>query len=232
VITTCAPGRRTSASGEDALEPCQEAVVADVGEVPAVEQVAVEVVVLLHAAPGDDRHLPVGGRSVGRGGDHERGLPDEVGWEQRGQLAGVAVEHLGRVEDRRVGAVVAGEVEVGTGDVDPVRLVLDADRAAPEMDGLDEGGADPAHRVQDEVPGARVVGDGVGGDGGQHLRRVRGRARGVAVAALAGGRLLRGGPHRQRQVLDVGDGLDRERFGVGGVGHRDAFRVGGRGVAV
>lgn len=45
--------------GEDLLEPGEQAVVADVGEVPAVEQVAVEVVVLLYAAARDDRDLAV-----------------------------------------------------------------------------------------------------------------------------------------------------------------------------
>ena len=80
------------------------------------------------------------------------------------------MEHLPLVLDPGV----AGEVEVGAGDVDPVRFVLDADRAAVLVHGFDEGGADAAHRVEHQIAGFGVVGDGVRGDSGQHLRRVRG----------------------------------------------------------
>ena len=39
----------------------------------------------------------------------------------------------------------------------PVRFVLDPDRAPVRVEGFDEGGADPAHRVQHEVAGLGVV---------------------------------------------------------------------------
>ena len=94
VIAMCPPGRRNGASaGEDSGEPGQQAVVADVGEVAAVEGVAVEVVVLLHPGARGGGDLAVGGRPVGRRGDHERGLPEVLRRQQRGELAGVAVEH-------------------------------------------------------------------------------------------------------------------------------------------
>lgn len=102
--------------------------------------------------------------------------------EQGGELAGVAEIHLCVLID----AGGAGEVEVGLGDVDPVRLVLHPEGAAAEMDGLDEGGADPAHRVEHQIAGLGVVGDGVRGDRGQHFGRVRGRLGGVAAGALGG----------------------------------------------
>jgi hypothetical protein len=45
---------------------------------------------------------------------------------------------------------------------------------AAEVDGFGQGGADPAHRVQHKVAGLAIGGDGVAGDGGQHLGRVCG----------------------------------------------------------
>ena len=108
-------------------------------------------------------------------------MAEVVRGEQGSQLAGVAVDDL------RVGGVgLVGEVEVGAGDVDPVRFVLDAQGAPAGVDGFDEGGADAAHRIQDEVAGCGVVGDGVAGEVGQHLGRVRGGLGRVAAAALRG----------------------------------------------
>lgn len=84
------------------------------------------------------------GRSVRRTGDHERGLSEVFGGEQGGELAGVAVEHPTLVLD----AVFVSEREVGAGDVDPVRFVLDADRASSAVQRFDKGGADSAHGVE------------------------------------------------------------------------------------
>ena len=52
---------------------------------------------------------------------------------------------------------------------------------AAEVDGLDQGGADAAHRVEDQVAGLAVGGDGLAGDGGQHLGRMGGRSGQVAA---------------------------------------------------
>jgi hypothetical protein len=53
--------------------------------------------------------------------------------------------------------------------------------------GFDQGGADPAHGVKDEVAGLGVGSDRLAGGGGQHLGWVGGRSRQVAAAPLAGG---------------------------------------------
>ena len=120
--------------------------------------------------------------------------PGHAGREQGGELAGVAAGHL-RLAGR---AVAAGVGDVRGGDVRPPRLVLDADGVAAEVDGLDQGGADAAHRVGDQVPGLAVAGDRGGGDRGQHLGRVGGGGGQVPAAALGAGVALGGRPHRQR----------------------------------
>ena len=131
---------------------------------------------------------------VGRGGDDQRGPPGRARREEGGELAGVAADHLGGPGR----AVAAGVGDVGGGDAGPAVLVLDAEAVAAEVDGLDQGGADAAHRVGDQVPGLGVAGDGGGGDGGQHLGRVGGRGGQVPAAALGAGVALGGRPHRQR----------------------------------
>ena len=82
----------------------------------------------------------------------------------------------------------AGVGDVRVGDVGPAGLVLDPDRVAAQVHGLDEGGADPAHRVADQIPGVGVGADGVGGDRGQHPGRVRGRLRAGTGRVAATGR--------------------------------------------
>ena len=63
--------------GEDAGEPGEQPVMADVGQVPAVKQVAVEVVAFVDAArAGVD--LAVGGRPVRRRGDDQRHLSEQL----------------------------------------------------------------------------------------------------------------------------------------------------------
>jgi hypothetical protein len=62
---------------------------------------------------------------------------------------------------------------------------------------LDQGGADAAHRVQHQVAGAGVMGDGVRSYPGQHLRRMRAGLGDVPAAALHGRARLRGQPYRR-----------------------------------
>ena len=118
------------------------------------------------------------------------------GGQEGGELAGVAADHL-RLPGR---AVAAGVGDVRGGEVRPPGLVLHADGVAAEVDGLDQGGADAAHRVGDQVPGLAVAGDRGGGDRGQHLGGVGGGGGQVPAAALGPGVLLGGRPDRQRQA--------------------------------
>jgi len=71
-------------------------------------------------------------------------------------MASVAADHLA-VAGR---ALRAGVGDVGAAQVGPLRLVLDADGVTAEMDRFDQGRADAGHRVQDQVAGLGVGGDG------------------------------------------------------------------------
>ena len=95
--------------------------------------------------------------------------------------------------------MAAGAGDVRGGELRPPGLVLHADGVAAQVDGLDQGGADAAHRVGDQVPGLAVAGDRGGGDRGQHLGGVGGGGGQVPAAALGPGVLLGGRPHRQRR---------------------------------
>jgi hypothetical protein len=88
-----------------------------------------------------------------------------------------------------------GVADVGVGDVRPRRFVLHTDGIAAGVHGLDQGGADAAHRVQDEIAGLGVMLDGVRGDGRQHAGRVLDRFGHVAAFALHGSGGLGGRPH-------------------------------------
>nr|WP_243859922.1 hypothetical protein [Amycolatopsis arida] len=117
--------------------------------------------------------LAVDAGPVGRGG-HQQLDPPGVALGEVGQhLAGVADVDLAATGS----AVVGGEGEVGVGDVGPPVFVLDAEGVAAFADGFDQGGADSAHGVEDEIAGGGVGVDGVAGDGGQHrchrFRQVR-----------------------------------------------------------
>jgi hypothetical protein len=70
-------------------------------------------------------------------------------------MTGVASDDLS-IAGRSLGA---GEGEIGSSDAGPPVLVLDADRVTPEVHGFDEGRADAAHRVDDEIAGLAVGGD-------------------------------------------------------------------------
>ena len=74
-------------------------------------------------------------------------------------MAGVAADDLAVAG----GALGSGVLEVGSGEVGPRRLVLDPDGVTAQVDGFDEGRADPAHRVEHEVAGLGVGGDGAFG---------------------------------------------------------------------
>ena len=110
--------------------------------------------------------------------------------------------------------------DVGVGDVGPAGLVLHANGVAAGVDGLDEGGADAAHRVEDQVAGFGVGLDGVGGDRRQHPRRVLDRVGYVAAAALGRSGLLGGDPDgqdlRRHQGAGIGGGFAAGLVGVRG----------------
>jgi len=93
--------------------------------------------------------------------------------------------------------------DVGGGDLRPAVLVLDAEAVAAEVNRLDQGGADAAHRVGDQVPGLGVAGDRGRGDAGEHLGRVRSRGGQVPAAPLGTGVALGGRPDRQPQLRKV-----------------------------
>ena len=197
------------AAGQDRREPGEQVIEAVVGQVGRVAAVAV--VVFLDPAAAVTllgANLTMHAGTVRRGGDHQRGPPGHPGRQQRGQLAGVTADHL--TASRR--AAAAGMGDVGGGDLGPAVLELDAEAVAAQMDGLDQGGADTAHRVGDQVPWLGVTLDGGGGDGGQHLGRVRHRFGQVPAAALGAGVLLGGHPDRQRRVRH------RRRAGPAGPG--------------
>jgi hypothetical protein len=139
------------AAGQDLGEPVEQLVQAAAGEVGGVTSVAV--VVLADAALGAAAllggDLAVDGRPVRRRGDDQGGAARGAGREQGGQLTGVAADHLGgpgRALPTSVG-------HVGGDDLGPAVLLLDAEAVAPLVDSLDQGGADTAYRVGDQVPG-------------------------------------------------------------------------------
>ena len=192
---TAGPQQR-GAAGEDLGDAVGQAVGAGVGEVGRVGAVAV--VVLGHPArAGAD--VAVDARPVRRGGDHQRHPSLSPAGASLRELAGVAADHLGVPG----GALPPGQRDPVGGDSGPAGLVLDADAVAAEVDGLDQGGADAAHRVGDQVARGGVAGDRGGGDGRQHLAWVGQRGRRVAAGALGAGVALRGGPHRQRRIIAV-----------------------------
>ncbi len=94
------------------------------------------------------------------------------------------------------GALAGGVGEVGASEFGPAGLALHAEPDPAEVGGLDQGGADAAHRVQHQLAGLAVALDGGAGDGGQHLGGVGGGRLEVAAGALAGGGLLGGRPDR------------------------------------
>jgi hypothetical protein len=95
------------------------------------------------------------------------------------------------------GTVTDRQGDVVVGDVRPAWLVFDADRVAVEVGGFDKGGADAAHRVEDQVAGPAVGGNRVRGDRRQHPRRMPHRLGHVAAAALSRAGALGSRPHRQ-----------------------------------
>jgi hypothetical protein len=163
-----------------------------VGQVDGVA--AVPAVVLADAA-GLGPDLAVHAGAVRGRGDDQRYLPARRCRCELGELAGVAADDLAGAG----GAVAAGMGDPGGGQFGPPRLVLDAEGVPAEVDGFDEGGADPAHRVSDQVARGAVGADRGGGDGGEHLAGVGGGGGQVPAAPLAAGILLCRRPDRQPQ---------------------------------
>ena len=77
------------------------------------------------------------------------------------EVAGVPGDDGGRPG----GAEAAGVGDVGRGQRRPAGFEFDPDGIASQVDRLDQGGADAAHRVHDQVAGLGVGGDGLAGDG-------------------------------------------------------------------
>ncbi len=185
--------------------------VAEVGRVGGVV-LGVAAAQAAAVAPGGLVDHP-GGAGVRRGGRDQVDRATKIA-EQLRQAAGVADADLaepGALRRQRQGEVVAGQVR-------PAGLQLHAEAAASQGGGLDQGGADAAHGVDDQPAGWRVLGGDAPGQLGQHLGGVGGGGRQVAAGALdvAGG--LRARPDRQRDRLRLGRGRQRER-GRGSWGH-------------
>ena len=110
-------------------------------------------------------------RPARRGGEHQGDQVAPRGVDDACAMASVAADHLA-VAGR---ALRAGVGDVGAAQVGPLRLVLDADGVTAEMDRFDQGRADAGHRVQDQVAGLGVGGDGPLVDAPQHRGRRPGR---------------------------------------------------------
>ena len=102
-------------------------------------------------------------------------------------------------------------IEVALGLRRPPFLKLDADAAPTQGGALDEGGADPAHGVDDEVGGGRAVVDDAPRQLRQHVAGVLGRPGKIAAGPLVLGRLLGTGPDVE------GHRLGRVRVGCHGL---------------
>ena len=81
------------------------------------------------------------------------------------QVAGVAVDDFAVSGS----TVLAGEAQIGGGELRPSRFVFDPDSVPAEVHRFDQGGADAAHGIQDQVAGLGVGGDRLAGDRGEHL---------------------------------------------------------------
>jgi hypothetical protein len=102
--------------------------------------------------------------------------------------------------------------EVGAGEVGPAGFALHAEPDPAEVGGFDQGGADAAHRVDDQAAGWGVLGGDAPRELGQHLAGVGGGLGQVAPGPLAVAGGLRAGPDRQGH----GFGRVEDRCGAGG----------------
>ena len=102
---------------------------------------------------------------------------------------------------------------LASGDLGPAGLDLDADGAPVERGGLDDGGADAGHDVDDDLAGGRVLGDDAPGELGEHLGRVLGALGQVTAGPLVLGGGLSHGPDSERHGGTGGTA------GGGGCGH-------------
>ena len=84
------------------------------------------------------------------------------------------------------GALAAGQSEVRSGEGAPPRVDLDANSVTAGVDGLDQRGAGPGDRVEDQVSRSGVVLDECGGEIGRHPRRMGGGSGDVPSPPLGG----------------------------------------------
>ncbi len=129
------------------------------------------------------------------------------------EVASVADADLGQRSPLGVEHVV----EVGGGEGGPAGLDLDADGSAAEQGGLDHGGGDAGHHVDDERAGFGVLGDDAPSELGDHLGRVGGALGQVATGSLVLGRGLGHRPDGQRHGWAGRGGAGAA--GGGGCGH-------------
>lgn len=109
--------------------------------------------------------VPVRRRPTRRRGEDQRDLSGDIVQEVLGEPACVVAQDEGLT-----GPALRFRLDgVACCEDGPSRLKLDADRPSVEMDGLDEGRADPAHRGDDEVASLAVALDRRAGEGGVHL---------------------------------------------------------------
>jgi len=121
----------------------------------------------------------------GKGGTSSRNVASELGDAFEKSLAVVKAEiddHINRFMIPQLLAANFGEGglfgwervgEVGAGKVHPAGFEFDADRAAVERGGLDQGGADAAKGVDDQPVRWAVLGNQPAGKLRQHLAGVR-----------------------------------------------------------
>ena len=137
-----------------------------------------------------------------------------------GQIAEDVAESAG-VTDADLGPAPLGGVEhvveVGLGEGDPAGFDLDANGAAAEQGGLDDGGADAGHHVDHEHARGRVLSDDAPGQLGQHLGRMGGALGQVAPGPLVLGGGLGHRPDGQRHGWASRGGTGAA--GGGGCGH-------------
>jgi hypothetical protein len=111
---------------------------------------------------------------------HQRDASVQRLGDQRGQVAGVAVEDFPGTG----GALSGSQADALGGQGRPASLVFHADAVPAQVHRLDDGGGDAGHRVADVLADLGVGGDQVPGDGRQHLARMLHRRRGVPAASL------------------------------------------------
>src|ERR1019366_4278920 len=111
----------------------------------------------LPPGPGGDHHGPAGAQQLFAAGEDLGEPGEQVLQAVAGEVGGVVAVAVVVLLDPAAAGAPAGAGDVRGGDARPPGLVLDADGVAAQVDGLDQGGADAAHRVGDQVPGLAVA---------------------------------------------------------------------------